>query len=61
MASIYDKALKRRDYSGVTDKEREIEGKVAEVGSGLGSGVSTPGASFLSRLGHSSDKKNSRL
>jgi hypothetical protein len=49
MASIYDKALKRRDYSGIVDNEKEIEGanvKVRELGSALGSGVSTPRASF---------------
>jgi hypothetical protein len=31
MASIYDKALKRKDYSGIVDREKEKDKKGGEA------------------------------
>ncbi|KAG6821862.1 hypothetical protein H0H93_006937, partial [Arthromyces matolae] len=36
MAAIYDKALKRRDFSGVVDKEKMMKGKEEEELEGKG-------------------------
>jgi hypothetical protein len=44
MASIYDKALKRKDFSGIVDKEKEQDKKLAD-GEGGGGGES-PGSSL---------------
>lgn len=50
MASIYDKALKRKDYSGVIDKDKQraMADKKKEVSEGAQKGV--PSMSFWSSL-----------
>ena len=36
MAAIYDKALKRKDFSGIVDKRKQDEKEDADIGPSLG-------------------------
>ena len=47
MASIYDKALKRKDFSGIVDNEKEKEKE--KVGDGDGGDVQDGDGDIMSR------------